>query len=1022
MASLASSALADRVRRLLRLERGEERRTALLFGYSFFLLLGLFVLARVACRTLYVKRLPPDALPGMYVGIAATTMALSILHQRLQRRLPRSALLPGTLLVSAVALALAWGLAGVAGPRVYPALLFGVEALGAIAIGQFWTLATDVFTAREARRVFGLLGLGGALASLFGFLARPLVGWLGVLSLLPLSALSLAIAAAFAARSIRRASAGARPAPRTRGGPPGRHARVLLALTVVTFVAVTLVDFALSLEARARLGEEGLAQLLGTLLGATGVLSFVVQSLLTSRWLERTGLIGGLLVLPIGLGATAIATIVHPSLVAVAAGKAVELLFRYTLHDSSVQLAWVPVPGPARSRGKALDALAKPLATAGGGFLCGLLLPLGVAGVPLTGAIVLAIVLAWVVLTLFARRSYVDALLGSLADRAIDPALVAALRNDADTRRALRTALASSDAGEVQHAIELCSLLGADREQGEALVRLCAHPAPGVRAEAAGALGTLGTAEGREALERALGDEDPTVRTAAVRALATAPGQPPAALWALCDDADDEVRSAAIRALLGAARGDPRALALEERVRAGLSDPDGAVRAAATRLCDALPLEEVPAHLGALLADASPHVRQGALLAAHAVVSRPGDPRWLVLAILSAGTDPRCRAAALRALDRPDEDTEAVLASALGDPDLGAAERALAARTLGTSATDAVVAPLLGALASTRGEPGRSAAAALSEAVRRRPELAVPRDEVLGALAQVLGALALDRAARLALEPAEGASAACFVLGERIQRRRVHALDLVEVLYPRRGVDALEGALRGDDARARANALEAIDNLPRFPLRRALVSLFEPGAWPPGALGALEPAARDVEGWLAHLADTGTPFEAACAAHAAVATASAARSTIPFEMLTVVERVLRLRRIGLLAGLPSEELVSIAHIAEERRFAAGDVVFRQGGAGDALYLVVVGKVRVHRGDRELSTLGPGECFGELAVLDRAPRSATVSALEELTVLTIAAAQFADLLRERPELSIEIVRVLATRLRAVAEGG
>jgi CRP/FNR family transcriptional regulator, cyclic AMP receptor protein len=133
-------------------------------------------------------------------------------------------------------------------------------------------------------------------------------------------------------------------------------------------------------------------------------------------------------------------------------------------------------------------------------------------------------------------------------------------------------------------------------------------------------------------------------------------------------------------------------------------------------------------------------------------------------------------------------------------------------------------------------------------------------------------------------------------------------------------------------------------------------------------------------------------------------------------MISTVEKVLFLKSIDLFRALPSEELAQIAEIAEEQPMAAGDLVFGEGEPGDALYLIVEGKVKVHKGQKELTRLGLGDVFGEMAVLDSEPRSASVTTLEEAVMLKIARDDFRDILVERPEIAMGVMKVLTRRLR------
>ncbi|GAC1559228.1 MAG: hypothetical protein NVS2B9_20920 [Myxococcales bacterium] len=134
-------------------------------------------------------------------------------------------------------------------------------------------------------------------------------------------------------------------------------------------------------------------------------------------------------------------------------------------------------------------------------------------------------------------------------------------------------------------------------------------------------------------------------------------------------------------------------------------------------------------------------------------------------------------------------------------------------------------------------------------------------------------------------------------------------------------------------------------------------------------------------------------------------------------MISTVEKVLFLKSIDLFRALPSEELAQIAEIAEEQPLAKGDPVFGEGEPGDALYLIVEGRVKVHRGDRQLLQLGLRDVFGEMAVLDSEPRSASVTVIEDAVLLKIGRDDFRDILSERPEIAMGVMKVLTRRLRA-----
>lgn len=133
-------------------------------------------------------------------------------------------------------------------------------------------------------------------------------------------------------------------------------------------------------------------------------------------------------------------------------------------------------------------------------------------------------------------------------------------------------------------------------------------------------------------------------------------------------------------------------------------------------------------------------------------------------------------------------------------------------------------------------------------------------------------------------------------------------------------------------------------------------------------------------------------------------------------MISTVEKVLFLKGVDLFKTIPAEELSHIAQITDEVECAPQETIFKEGDQGDAMYLIVDGKVKVHTGDKVLAELGTSQCVGEMAILDAEPRSASITALTDLTLLKINREDFSEILGEKPEISRGIIKVLTGRLR------
>ncbi|MFN7133137.1 MAG: cyclic nucleotide-binding domain-containing protein [Myxococcales bacterium] len=134
-------------------------------------------------------------------------------------------------------------------------------------------------------------------------------------------------------------------------------------------------------------------------------------------------------------------------------------------------------------------------------------------------------------------------------------------------------------------------------------------------------------------------------------------------------------------------------------------------------------------------------------------------------------------------------------------------------------------------------------------------------------------------------------------------------------------------------------------------------------------------------------------------------------------MISTVEKVLFLKSLDIFSQVPGEDLAQIALITSEESRDSGEEIFAEGEVGDALYIVLDGKVRVHKKDRVLAELGERECFGEMAILDASPRSATVTAMTDVALLKIPRDDFQEIMSEKHAIAVGIIKVLTRRLRS-----
>ena len=132
-----------------------------------------------------------------------------------------------------------------------------------------------------------------------------------------------------------------------------------------------------------------------------------------------------------------------------------------------------------------------------------------------------------------------------------------------------------------------------------------------------------------------------------------------------------------------------------------------------------------------------------------------------------------------------------------------------------------------------------------------------------------------------------------------------------------------------------------------------------------------------------------------------------------------------LARVDLFRSLNKKHIAQLARLATTQHYAPDQAIVRQGDTGLGLYIIVSGNVEVRhetpgQAPTVLNTLGPGQFFGEMALLDDYPRSATVVAREQTTCLTLTKWHFLAELESHPEMALPLLPMLSRRLRAAQD--
>ena len=129
-----------------------------------------------------------------------------------------------------------------------------------------------------------------------------------------------------------------------------------------------------------------------------------------------------------------------------------------------------------------------------------------------------------------------------------------------------------------------------------------------------------------------------------------------------------------------------------------------------------------------------------------------------------------------------------------------------------------------------------------------------------------------------------------------------------------------------------------------------------------------------------------------------------------------------LKHVNLFSSLDKKDLLALAKSCQERKYSAGSTFFSQGDTGVGLYVLTSGTVRItqaknpDKAEEVLGTEGPGGVLGEMALLDDLPRSATVTAVDDVTALLLPVWEFRAVVQSNPDIALKLLSVLSQRLR------
>ena len=1051
---------------MVSLRQGDGAIAALMFAYSF-LAMASYNILKPLTRSRFISDLGSDKLP--YVLLASGVVIAILMHwySKAAARLPRRHVIPATQ-IAIIALLIVFSLLLRTGAEwVTVAFYVFGQILGVLLISQFWTVANDVYDARQAKRLFGFIGAGASLGGFAGAaVVAVIVREVGIDSLLLVSAVTLGGCLAIVVTigrhhmfspslSIDEVGVGGREGIRLL--LQSRHVRVVALAVVCAAAGATIVEQQLNMAAEALKGQEGdaaIAAFLAQIIVYTSIVGFILQVLATSRIHRSFGLAFALVLLPVALGSMATVILLTGAFWAPQAARVLDSTLRYTIDKTSREVLFLPLPSELKYRAKpfidvTMDRFAKGATAV---VVLVLIQPwgLGLDWRRLSYASI-AVMVLWIAASLVARRQYLNAFRQSLDSRTLEVDSVRVDVGDPETIETLVEELSNPDPTAVLYAIGMLEMLDKRKLISPLLLH---HESPRVRVRALRALSAVRShiaLRWRPAVERLVHDPDVGVRAAALRALAEFSHEDAASLLRR-HLSDLEPQVAVTAAMMLAQSGLPgdvdAAVRTFERL---MSDSREAGAIGRREVAVALAYINAPRFrplLVPLIYDHDTRVVAAAINSARRIGASDG---LFLPALISLLGHRVLKTAARQALVGYGEAAVGALAHVLADPREDLWVRRHVPATLALIPTQASMDALIRALEDHDRFLSFKAITAIEKLHRDHRSLSFPVAVIERRVLREASRYYDDLCARhdLLREPSSQGTLLVRALDERLERGIDCLYRLLGLLYDSDHIAAARYTIEQGDPRRRAAAVEYLDNLLEGAVRKRVLPILEETS-DAGKLRQaylmLQTRPRDLQDTLARVLHDDDPVVAAAAVHfivqrrlwalagdmeyvlahpspdghAAVEAASwalvirhAGRPPTS-EPRTIVELAHRVQTIPLFEFVSVAELFHVAATGEEARHPAGRELFHPGASPDHMEFLIEGTVRIIHPSGATSEIEAPAVLGLEDVLQGAPPDVTIRAVEPVVCFRIGAGEFMTMVSGNALLAESLFQILLAR--------
>ena len=1053
------------IRRIFNIQPGEEKNTFLFFLY-FFAIISAIIVGKTARDVFFLARFNPAFLPYIFIISALCVAATTILYIRIAQNKNQYvfSMITGGLLASSLLIINVF-----LNEWIYPVLYVWIDIITAIIVPQFWLLTNTRFTSRQAKRLFGPIGAAAAFANIIiGFSIQNFITTLGTDLLLPIASaflfISLLLLYAIKSCSARDYSTQRYPKKERKNAGVSifnviqnhRYIGLLSVIVILSTITVSLIEYQFKIIASQTYSENQLAAFFGMLYGIVGLASGFIQIFFISRILRKFGVLIGLLILPVFLGVSSLFLTLSPIIIYALMARLSDLILRYSIHDTTMQILWLPVSSKLKQIVKPfIDGTIKNSAQGFAGLL--ILLVISLIGLHFINILIILLIVIWIICSVLLKKGYLDELKKSVGKRDLN--LESFNINITDS-----------------YLVDLFkkTLISGNQNQKIFIINEIKNLSPEPWTKELKALFTDGSVEIRREI-LAFSHNDRHII-------------PDSTILNLINSVSDPMRTDGM--IIAAKRKLKNATDL---IKNCINDSDFDIRASANValiLLDADNISNAEERLNSMLDGTDTMLQISALKAltnsleliknerlkqfitsdnlklSHLAITIAGEKQdeKLLPSIVSTLKNIETRKTSRNALQQfiPHKVEKMILEKLQNNKYCVNNNAVGLMETLGDLGSDASIKILPNIIDKSEDDLLLDTAVDSCRIIASR---IMPQSLDSHDIEKIFECRVKHAYKKLHCIHLIHSLDGCILLKDIFQtgfnREIIRLLNILDILYPDKLINTYIHWFLSDDKAAIANVVEIIEsNFPAEIIQNFIPLIDDLPLVEKISSGSsfIDPDIKSMDDILIKMIDSKEQLKSALAIDAIInnnlthmlnyinwqkalenpyikeviqkeyqSGQSILKNTVqPLlhnsdkmeekSMYTTLDKTIILKGVNLFSGLTGEEVFQLAQIATEERFLKDEEVFQEGDPGDSMYSIIDGSVSVFNQKKEIAILKTGECFGEMALFDQEPRSSSIRAVTDTAVLKIDEESFYELIAGNIEIIQGVVKVLSKRLR------